>query len=85
MRKFKPVDYIIAALVILLSTLLLMTGIAPLIKGVALSGEKAKLLSGAVSSLISVITLYVGAKLQENRDKSRHSDKYNRENDKNER
>jgi len=75
MKKFKPVDYIIASLVGLLATILLITGVAPLIKGVALGGEKAKLLSGAVSSLISVITLYVGAKLQESRDKSRSTDK----------
>ena len=42
MKKFKPVDLIIAPLVILLSVLLLMTGAAPLLKGVALSGGKAK-------------------------------------------
>jgi len=82
MKKFKPVDLIIASLVLLLSALLLMTGIAPLLKGMALSGEKAKLLSSAVVGLQSVITLYVGAKLQEGRDKSRSTDKHKRENDK---
>ncbi len=66
----------VAALILLLSFLLVMTGIAPLIKGDALSGEKAKLLSGAMSSVISIITLYVGAKIQESRDKIRSKHLY---------
>ena len=71
----------VGALIALLAFLLLMTGVAPLVRGESLAGEKAKLLSGAVSSVISIITLYVGAKIQESRDRIRSKNMYRKNDD----
>jgi len=77
--KWNPVDVIVAGLALLLAVIMLMTGISPLVRGESLAGEKAKMLSSALNSLISVITLYIGAKLQENRERSRDKREHRKE------
>ena len=49
--------------------LVLMSGIRPLIYDQTLSEKKAEMLEAIVQSLIAIVTLYVGAKIQQHRDK----------------
>jgi len=49
--------------------ILFMVAISPLITGKALSETKAKMMVGIVGSMISIISMYVGAKIQQQRGK----------------
>lgn len=49
--------------------ILIMVAISPLITGKALSETKAKMMVGIVGSMISIISMYVGAKIQQQRGK----------------
>lgn len=46
-----------------------LVSVAPFITGKELSETKAKMMAGIVGSMISIVSMYVGAKIQQNRDK----------------
>jgi hypothetical protein len=78
-KNWKPVDHIVLVLAITVSTLLLFSAIiVPLMMNfyfnkdnyILVRAETVKLIFGAVSSFISIISMYIGAKIQKYKDES---------------
>ena len=49
--------------------ILILVSLSPVITGKQLSETKAKMMVGVIGSMISIISMYVGAKIQQVRDK----------------
>jgi len=62
-KDWKPVDTIVAGLAIGVMVVLILPLINIFIKGNELSDAKTKILIGLVSSIVSIISLYVGSKI----------------------
>ena len=68
MKQWRPVDYIVGVLVLCICYAIIMMGIAPFFD-VNLSTEpKAKLTAALLSSIISVISMYIGATINKKDD-----------------
>jgi LytS/YehU family sensor histidine kinase len=69
MRRWEPVDIIVAGLAIAVCTTVGSIAIAPYIELLhVMSESKAKLFVGVVSSLVSIISVYIGAMIQKKED-----------------
>lgn len=69
MKNWRPVDHIVLIITLTVSTLLI-TGLvlSQIEDSKMLRSETVKLLFGTVSSFIAIISMYIGAKVQRNRD-----------------
>ncbi len=63
MKDWKPVDIIVAGLAIGIMVVLILPLINVLLGGSELSDMKTKMLIGLVSSIASIISLYVGSRI----------------------
>ena len=75
MRNWKPVDVIVGILVVtvsgaVLATILARAAGADFVEPV----ENAKLLIGVVTTMLSVVSMYVGAKIQGHRDEEKNDE-----------
>lgn len=66
--KPKAVDVAIIILTITISIVLLSSVLRPYFTGESMKESSAKLIATIISSIISIISMYVGAKIQKNRD-----------------
>ena len=60
----KPVDIIVLVIVICVCFVVLVPGINSMVSQTQLSEEKAALISGLVTSMIAIVSIYVGSKLR---------------------
>jgi hypothetical protein len=67
MKNWSAVDIIILILVTIISLVLLLSVLLPFISGMPASDSTAKLIAGLIASIISIISMYVGAKIQKNK------------------
>ena len=75
MKNWTPVDVIVFVLAITVTAVLLISTTKPLFGGedVEVSENTAKLVAGILGSLVSVVSVYVGARVQKNLDENRNS------------
>ena len=69
MRGWKPVDIIVVMLSAVIAIVVASSVLAVVLNGKAIAPEKAKMLNALISSIVSIITLYVGAMIQRHKDK----------------
>ena len=69
MKNWNSVDVVVLILTIIISLVLIITLIRPFVTGVAITDGNSKLVAGLIASIISIISMYVGAKIQQNKDK----------------
>ncbi len=74
MRNWKPVDFIIAMFAISVAIILLVIILNVLYSGIALSDDAGDRITVIVSSILSIVSLYVGAKINENRNNKNKRD-----------
>ena len=65
----KPMDVIILILTILTAVVLIMALLQPLLYTEKLPTEVSKILANSLGSVISIISMYIGAKIQQKMDK----------------
>ena len=79
MKNWSPVDHIILIMVISVSGLVLFTAtILPLVinfyfadkEYILMRSETVKLIFGVVTSFVSIISMYIGAKIQKRKDEN---------------
>jgi hypothetical protein len=63
--KMKPMDIIILILTLLVSIILVLTLLQPLIYTTNLPEPVSKILANSLGSVISIISMYIGAKIQQ--------------------
>lgn len=63
--SWRPADFVVAALTLTVCFIMGMTSLMPLLEFVPVDPEKQKLLAGVIGSMLSIVSLYVGAKIQE--------------------
>jgi len=73
-KNWKPLDLVVVAITITICGTVGLIVLKPLVTGVELSDDKAKLMATVIASLISIISMYVGAKLQANKDRQNDND-----------
>ena len=66
---WEPIDIIAMLLTVTICLILILSSVAPVITGTSLSEAKAKLLVGLIGSVVSVVSMYIGATLQRRKDK----------------
>ena len=66
--EWKPIDYIVGFIVLVVGIFLLLVIIGVAVTGNPLNDFKAKLVSSIVTSLISIISVYVGNRLSKSKD-----------------
>ena len=69
MEKWSPADIIMLILASTVSIILLTIFIELAYTGVPISDHAAKLVAGLIASIISIISMYIGARIQKNKDK----------------
>lgn len=69
--KWTPVDYAILLLTLMVSVTFMITAILPIILQEPISDARSKVLGGIATSVVSVISVYVGAKIQKHREKDK--------------
>ena len=69
MKNWSPVDWVVLILTIAISGTFMVTGIIPLLLQEPISDARSKILGGIATSIVSVVSVYVGAKLQQHIDK----------------
>lgn len=62
--KWTPVDIIIGILTFILVWFLVLQSLFSFLKGIELDEKKAEIVGGLISSILAVITLYIGSKLK---------------------
>ena len=67
--NWQPIDIVAMLLTVTLCFILSLSAMSPLITGNPLSDTKAKMLVGLVSSVVSIVSMYIGATLQKRKDK----------------
>lgn len=67
MNKWMPADYIVTFLTLVIGTMLLLTSAKGVISGTEMSDQKTEMLIGLIGSLVAIISIYIGAKIQSNR------------------
>lgn len=68
MNKWKPVDFVIGIFAITVAIILLSVILDSMITETTLTEEGAERYTALLGSLVAIISMYVGAKIQENRD-----------------
>ena len=68
MNQWKPADWIVMFLTIVIGAMLLLASMHSIIHGTELSEKKTEMLIGLIGSLVAIISIYIGSKIQ-NRDK----------------
>jgi len=63
-KDWKPVDYIVAGLAIAVVLILILPLIATIVFGIPITDAKAKIIAGITTSVIAIVSLYVGNKLK---------------------
>ena len=63
MNKWKPHDYIVAALTAAIVYVVIMIGIGPFFDLNLNSDARAKMVTGMLASVISIISVYIGANM----------------------
>ena len=69
MDKWKPTDYIAVILTFVISFLLVLAVVSPVFTGRPLSDLAIKMISGVVGSIVSIVSMYVGANIHKYKDK----------------
>ena len=69
MNRWAPVDWIVLLLAVCIGFGLVLSAISPLVLGQPISEERSKIIGGAVVAVISVISVYVGARMRLPRDR----------------
>ena len=67
--NWQPIDYIISLLVLAIVIILIMTMSEVVFDDRALTDASSKRVTALLTSIISIIAMYVGAQIQKNRDK----------------
>ena len=67
MNKWMPADYIVMFLTLVIGTMLLLTSAKGVISRTEMSDQKTEMLIGLIGSLVAIISIYIGAKIQSNR------------------
>jgi len=67
MKNWRPVDFMVAAITVAVCFTVVGSAAMPLLDFRSIDVAKSKLLSGVVGSMVSIISLYVGASIQEKR------------------
>jgi len=62
--KWTPVDVIISVLVFIVVWFLVLQSFWSFLKGIDMSPERAKIAENLITSILAVITLYIGSKLK---------------------
>lgn len=66
---WRPMDIIILLLTLTLCVVVGFTVVIPLMFQADISETKSKMISATVGSMVSIVSLYIGAKIQEHKDK----------------
>lgn len=69
MEKWETIDIIVLIITIVVALILLIAMVKPLITGEELSTDSYKLIAGLMGSLIAIVSMYVGSKIQKNNHK----------------
>ena len=69
MKNWKPSDIIMLILVSTVAFAITSIFIEAAFTDVPMSDHSAKLVAGLIGSIISIISMYIGAKIQQNKDK----------------
>jgi divalent metal cation (Fe/Co/Zn/Cd) transporter len=64
LNNWKAVDYIIAFLAIIIGMFIILSVLGPLFTHQPMTDNKAKLIASIVTSVISIISVYVGSQIQ---------------------
>ncbi len=67
--SWKPEDYIVAALAILIIVLLLFRMYGVVLLNVPVTADAARVVEGLLNGVMAIISMYIGAKIQKHRDK----------------
>ena len=68
MKNWKPVDVIVLILACILGFSLVFAMIKPLITTASLSPDSLKLIAGLLASMLTIVSIYVGGKIQKNKE-----------------
>ena len=66
-NDWKPVDWIACAFTVVLGVILVIGSFSVLVSGEA-DEQKTKVMAGIISSVVSIVSMYVGASIQKRRD-----------------
>ena len=69
--KWRPVDWIVAMLTLTICTVVVMACASPLIRGEELGETQVKALASVITASVSIVSMYVGAKLQKHADSAK--------------
>ena len=73
LKEWKPVDYIIVVITVTICTIMLTSVLYSVYAGIELSTGGLKLLHIILVSFVSIISMYVGARIQEKKDANKKS------------
>jgi len=65
---WKPVDWIACCFTVVLGVILVLGSISVIVQGEQADEQKLKIMAGIISSVISIVSMYVGASIQKRRD-----------------
>jgi putative flippase GtrA len=69
MKDWKPTDYIVSFLAFVIGVFALFSVMGVLFTGIPLTDSKAKLVASIVTSIISIVSMYIGSKLHDKKEK----------------
>ena len=67
-HDWKPVDWIACCFTVVLGIILVVGSISVIVRGDESDEQKLKIMAGIISSVISIVSMYVGASIQKRRD-----------------
>ena len=67
--RWGPVDVMVAALTMTICAILVVTVLNQMVTGEEATEAKQKMITGLITSTISIVSMYVGAQLQKRNDK----------------
>lgn len=74
MKRWEPVDILVGLLVFALAFSLIVWEILPIITGEKATDIQSKTAAGLISSLISIVSVYIGTKVRDNNgDRNSHN------------
>lgn len=65
--KWSPVDVVVAVLVFIVVWFLVLQSAVGILKGIPMDAQRTEIAGNLIAAIFSVITLYVGAKLNKNK------------------
>lgn len=68
MKHWKPCDYVVAFLALIVCIITTGAIVGVLIRGQAMSETQADIMASITSAIISIVSMYVGASIQKTRD-----------------